>query len=265
VSKLRFGAGTEFWHPSGIALTVSHGSVIEHNRVTNMQDEEGGGINLVTGGDNRVEHNWITGNRGDGIVLFSDANLNRIEHNTITDGGGGVHLIGPASDNRIQHNAIARTQFAGIVVEPADFAPGAPTGNEIARNTLASTADGIILFEAEAAEVTRNSVTGAGTFGDPTSAGFGIILDGVSHSLVDRNSVFGGRGPAISVGAAPDENCGVREVDPAGNRLVLRHDGVSAPHRVLSQAHPLRVGLPCPGAHPCRPLDSPRRPRKPAL
>jgi parallel beta-helix repeat protein len=199
----------------GIAVTVSHGSVIEHNRVTNMHDEEGAGIILVTGGDNRVEHNSLNGIRGDGVALYFDTNQNRIEHNTISDGGGGIVILGPASNNRIQHNAIARMQFAGIVVEMADFAPGPPTGNEIARNTLVSTADGIILFEAEAAEVTRNSVTGSGTFGDPTSAGFGIILDGVSHSLVSRNSVFGARGPAISVGAAPDEN--PSGLTPTGN------------------------------------------------
>jgi hypothetical protein len=49
----------------------------------------------------------------------------------------------------------------------------------------------------------RNAVTGAGTFGDPEPVGSGIILDGVSHSVVDRNSVAGGRRPAISVGPAP--------------------------------------------------------------
>lgn len=221
----------------GIGLTVSHDSVIEHNRVTNMQNEESAAIALVAGGDNLVDHNSLTGNRGDGVALFLDTNLNRVGHNTITNGGGGIVLIGPASDNRIEHNAIARMQFVGIVVETADFAPGAPTGNEFSRNTLVSTADGIILFEAEDTEVTRNSVTGAGTFGDPTSAGFGIILDGVSHSLVGRNSVFGGRGPAISIGAALDENPSA--LTPTGN-IVSRNavnsndaDGI----RVVAVAH----------------------------
>jgi len=201
----------------GIAITVSHGSVIDHNRVTNLQDEEAGAINLVTGGGNRVTHNWLAGNAGDGIALFFDANSNRIEHNTITDGGGGILLLGPASDNQIRHNYIARIQNGGIVIETADFAPGTPTGNEIDRNCLVSTADGIILFEAASAEVTRNSVRGAGSFGDPTAIGFGIILDGVSDSLVSRNSVFGARGPAISVGAAPDEN--PSSLTPTGNVL----------------------------------------------
>jgi large repetitive protein len=201
----------------GVAIVQSHHSVIEHNRVTNLKDEEGGAVNLVTGGNNRVEHNSLVGNRGDGVDLFFDSNLNRIEHNTITDGGGGIHVLGPASNNGIKHNAIDRMQFGGIVVESADFAPGAPTGNEIARNTVASAADGIILFEAEAAGVTRNTVIGAGTFGDPASVGFGIVLDGVSHSLVNRNSVIDARGPAISVGAAPGENPSA--LTPMGNVL----------------------------------------------
>jgi len=189
--------------------------VIDHNRVTNLQDPEAGAINVVTGGENRVAHNSLTGNSGDGVDLFFDANSNRIEHNAIADGGDGILLLGPASDNRIRHNRIVRMQGAGIVVETADFAPGAPTGNEIAHNALAQTGDGIILFEAVDTEVTRNSVRGAGSFGDPTTAGFGILLDGVSDSLVSRNLVVGSRGPAISVGAAPDEN--PSSIAPTGN------------------------------------------------
>jgi hypothetical protein len=47
-------------------------------------------------------------------------------------------------------------------------------------------------------------LNGAGTFGDPDSGGFGIVLEGASHSVVVRNTVVGGRGPGISVGVEGD-------------------------------------------------------------
>lgn len=196
----------------GIALTGSHDSVIDDNRVTNMQNQESAAISLVFGGNNRVSHNALSGNRGDGIGLFFDANDNRLEQNTITDGGSGIHLAGPASNNEIQHNAIARTQGPGIVIESADFAPGPPTGNRVAANSLTSVGDGIILFEADHGELTGNAVTGAGMFGDPGNIGFGILLDGTSHSVIGRNAVAGGRGPAISIGVLDSS-----QLAPTGN------------------------------------------------
>ena len=154
--------------------------------------------------------------RESAVSLFFDADDNTITENTIAEGAGGIEVTGPGSGNTIADNTIGRTQFFGVLVESADFAPGTPTGNRIARNTIGPAGDGgIILFENERTEVARNTVTGAGTNGAADQPGWGIILDGVSHSLVDRNVVTGGRGRAISVGAAADENPSV--LAPTGN------------------------------------------------
>jgi parallel beta-helix repeat protein len=195
----------------GIELTQSHHSVVAHNRVTNVPRSA---IDLVTGGENRVEHNTVRSS-GDGVTLVFDSDGNRVQDNTITDGGGGINLLGPASGNTIRDNRVVRIQFVGILIESADFAPGAPTGNRIADNHVISAGNGIILFEAEQTRVSRNAVLGAGKFGDPEEPGFGIWLDGVSHSVVDRNSVAGSRGPGISIGAAADENPSA--LAPTGN------------------------------------------------
>jgi large repetitive protein len=186
-----------------VSLTSSNDSAIEYNRVTNLP---GDGVDLVFGDSNRVEYNSFSGLGGTGVVLVFNADGNQVDQNVIVGAGSGVAIVGPGSDNQLEGNAIERTTGTGILVESASFAPGAPTDNRIAGNTLASVADGIILFEAQGAVVSGNSVSGAGTIGDPGAASFGVLLDGASDSLVEGNSVFGGRGPAIQVGATPAEN-----------------------------------------------------------
>ena len=56
----------------------------------------------------------------------------------------------------------------------------------------------MLLAEANHTVVSGNSVTDAGV-GFPDNGGFGITLDGADDSVVQRNVVTGGTGPAIFV------------------------------------------------------------------
>lgn len=152
-----------------------------------------------------VERNRVSGGHGFAILVFSSGN-SRVIGNRISDVEEGILISARSSNALVKGNAIERTRFAGIVVESCcGDEPDLPTDVHINDNTFTKVADGIILFETDRAVVRRNSVLGAGMFGDPTSLGVGIWLDGVSDSVVDHNWVLGSRGPGISVGAAPDE------------------------------------------------------------
>src|SRR5262249_516848 len=101
------------------------------------------------------------------------------------------------------------------LLEGPDTPVGAEVDNSVAGNAITESALGIIVFQADRTTVRGNDVTGTGTFGDPDAPGVGIWFDGVSGSAIDRNTVTGGRGRAISVGAAPDEEPSTR--DSVGN------------------------------------------------
>jgi nitrous oxidase accessory protein NosD len=134
-------------------------------------------------------------------------------------------VVNGASTNvLVQDNAIARTQEAGILVEPCcGDDPDRPTGVRVAGNALTATADGIVLFESDSDVVTRNSITRAGTFGDPRSFGAGVLLDGVSDALVSRNAIADsgrGFGPGIVIGVPPEFGASPR---PVTANLVVRN------------------------------------------
>jgi hypothetical protein len=157
-------------------------------------------------------------------------------------------VVNGASTNvLVQDNAIARTQEAGILVEPCcGDDPDRPTGVRVAGNALTATADGIVLFESDSDVVTRNSITRAGTFGDPQSFGVGVLLDGVSDALVSRNAIADsgrGFGPGIVIGVPPEFGASPR---PVTANLVVRNtvsgqraDGILvAPRRSASRRCP---------------------------
>jgi parallel beta-helix repeat protein len=98
-----------------------------------------------------------------------------------------------------------------------------PTDVHIIDNTFTKVADGMILFETDRPVLRNNLVTGAGTFGDPEAFGVGIVLDGVSDGVVQRNLVAGGDGPGIAIGVPP-------EFDPSSRpvaRNVVAYNTVS--------------------------------------
>lgn len=64
---------------------------------------------------------------------------------------------------------------------------------------LSDNGDGVILTESQGNLIGDNSVSRTGFFGFPYTGGYGVILDGAVHNLVQRNVVTGGRGPAIFI------------------------------------------------------------------
>jgi parallel beta-helix repeat protein len=170
---------------------------------------------------NAVARNTISSTEQIGILVFFSGKT-RVAGNVLSDlGDTGIAIVGASSDSVVQHNRISRAQGLGIVVESCcGDEPDVPTGIRIAHNALASVAEGILLFETDRNVVSRNAISGAGTFGDPASVGIGIWLDGVNGTLVDGNAVVGGRGPGIQIGAEPDQHPSARQ--PTGN-LVTRN------------------------------------------
>jgi parallel beta-helix repeat protein len=231
---------------SGAGAAATANNVVDHNAVAGSRC--GGGIKVNTGQanrvtDNRVQdsgivvccgdasdgnlvaRNSVSGGDDFGIVVFSTGN-SRVVGNRVTDVGDGILISGRSSNAIVKDNAIERVQGAGIVVESCcGEAPDVPTDLQITGNTLAKVAHGIILFETDRAVLRRNSVAGAGTFGDPDAPGVSIVLDGASGTLVRRNTITGGRGPGIVVGVPP-------EFDPSSRPVT---DNVLARNTVSGQ------------------------------
>jgi parallel beta-helix repeat protein len=188
---------------AALKLNTGQGNRFEHNRVANSAT----GITIccdeATDG-NVADGNAISGIDEIGILVFSSGS-GRVTGNALRDiGGEGIVVNGASTNVVVQDNAIARTQEAGILLAPCcGDDPDRPTGVRVAGNALTATADGIVLFESDGDVVTRNSITRAGTFGDPQSFGVGVLLDGASDALVSRNAIADsgrGFGPGIVIG-----------------------------------------------------------------
>jgi parallel beta-helix repeat protein len=207
---------------SGLEVNTGVANSFAANRVTDSAT----GIVVCCGeatDANAVEDNVVARTTENGVLVF-ESGATRIAGNALSDiGGDGIAIIGGhSSDAVIDGNTIARAQFGGVVVfsccDPQQ--PGIPTGVRITGNTLRATADGILLFEADGATISRNTLTGVGTFGDPTAAAFGIVLDGASDAAVTRNTVTGGRGPGITVGVTPEFEPSAR---PTADNVIARN------------------------------------------
>ncbi|MEA2156301.1 MAG: hypothetical protein QOE11_2441 [Solirubrobacteraceae bacterium] len=215
-------------------ITVTHGAVHDFatglaffgtrgNRVAGVTvtTVDFAGVLLVDATDNRIEDNRLA-DVGNGVFLFRSSRT-RIRRNEITDTtGAGIEVDGASADNEITRNRIERTFDVGIVVAVFDDDPNAPaefpTGNKVAENQLSANSFGILLVEANGGEITRNTVTDAGSFGDPGAPGGGIALDGGDDNLLARNLVVGSRGNGIEVGADPQDD--PHPLPPTGNRLL---------------------------------------------
>jgi Right handed beta helix region len=251
---LETGAG-----PAAIARNL-----VDHNVVSGVPC--GGGIAVTGGQDNRLADNDIenvavvgifdVGDHGDviahnriartghhGVYVFAST-ASRVLGNVLTETdrdpnhrGDGIR-IEFSSNAVVTNNRLTRVDDFGIVVngcfigcDPAH--PQVPTGIRVERNTLDQTGDGIILINTDDDLVRGNSVTGAGSFGDPASFGLGVLLDGVSDTIVRANAIAdGGRGigPGIVVGIPPEFGPSPRPVSGnvvARNRVTRQHaDGI---------------------------------------
>lgn len=151
----------------------------------------------------------------------------------------------------LERNSIVRTQSGGFLLESStDNQTGVtryPTGNVITRNTMAANLFGGALLEANANQVTHNSVTDAGKSSDPTDpiAGLGLVIDGASGNLLARNAITHGRGVGIQIDVA--HNRTVKGNLAAANTA----DGI----HVLSATTTLTATSPCAtatsGSRPC--------------
>jgi parallel beta-helix repeat protein len=201
------------------------------NRIQRLASASNAGFGLILGdsSESRLDHNTSV---DDGIsgILMVDSNDNRIDHNSVAGTTGYAMPVLGSSHNRFEQNVLENDQH-GFLLESSDAHEGS-NGNEIRanrishggsieidhssdnrveENTLSNPGDGILLGEAQRTRVSDNSVTGAG-LGFPDTGGFGILLDGADDSLVQRNAVSGGTGPAIFVTSLESQGTSDRNV-----------------------------------------------------
>jgi parallel beta-helix repeat protein len=182
----------------GLILGGSAGSRIDHN---SSVDDGVSGILLFDSTDSRIDHNSVAGTTGYAMPV-SGSSHNRIEQNVLTGDQHGIIVEESSNDNEIRGNRISH----GGSIEV-----GHSSDNRVEENVLTDPSDGILLGEAQRTLVSNNSVTNAGV-GFPETGGFGILLDGADDSLVQRNVVTDGNGPAIFVTSLESEATSDRNV-----------------------------------------------------
>jgi parallel beta-helix repeat protein len=186
----------------GMIVGDSTRSRIDHNSST---DDGVSGILMFDSSDTRIDHNSVAGTTGYAMPVFGSSH-NRFEQNVLAHDQHGILLEESSDDNEVRGNRISH----GGSIEV-----GHSGDNRIDGNVLTDPSDGILLGEAQRTRVSDNSVTDAGV-GFPETGGFGILLDGADDSLVERNAVSGGNGPAIFVTSL--ESLGT------SNRNVISHN-----------------------------------------
>jgi len=174
----------------GMIVSNSTQSRIDHN---SSVDDGISGIVVFDSQRLRIDHNFVAGTTGYAVPVFGSSN-NRFEDNLLTSDQHGF-LLGSSdqnpgsNDNEIRGNRLAD----GPSIEVAQS-----SDNQVRNNTLTDPSDGILLIESRRTQVSDNSITEAGV-GFPEAGGFGILLDGASDNVLQRNSLNGGKGPAIFV------------------------------------------------------------------
>jgi parallel beta-helix repeat protein len=187
----------------GLIVGDSTRSRIDHN---SSVDDGVSGILMFDSSDNRIDHNSVTGTTGYAMPVFGSSH-NRIDQNLLTGDQHGILLESSdahegSNDNEIRANRISHG--GSIEIDHS-------SDNRVEENTLSNPGDGILLGEAEHTLVSDNSVTDAGV-GFPDAGGFGILFDGADDSLVERNAVTGGTGPAIFVTSLESQGTSDRNV-----------------------------------------------------
>jgi parallel beta-helix repeat protein len=139
---------------------------VEHNRVTGNQD----GIFLSDVSGLRIEHNDVSHNTADGILMLGDrvgdprtgTSLtvgNRVEHNDASHNGrSGIDLF-DVDHNSFAHNKVVGNALDGFTVTESD-------DNELSHNLSAhNTNDGIALFWSRSNNLDHNDAVGNGQDG----------------------------------------------------------------------------------------------------
>jgi large repetitive protein len=186
----------------GLIVDDLRESRIDHN---SSVDDGISGILMVDSNDNRIDHNSVAGTTGYALPVFGSSH-NRFEQNVLEGDQHGFLLDGSdenegSNDNEIRGNRISH----GGAIEIAHS-----SDNRVEENTLRDPGDGILLG-GQRTRVSDNKITDAG-IGFPDTGGFGILLDGADDSLVQRNTVTGGKGPAIFVTSLESQGTSDRNV-----------------------------------------------------
>jgi len=148
------------------------------------------GLAVVDAKRVQLTRNTVTGSAGYGVVLFRvDASTIRGNVFRANDQG----LLDAGSDNTVVGNTVTRSSGSSI-----DIGDGGAR-NRIVGNRLSDNGDGITVANAHDTYISDNAVTGTGLFGAPDTGGFGLLLDGSGTTTVVRNTITGGRGPAVFV------------------------------------------------------------------
>jgi large repetitive protein len=192
------------------------GASEDHLKRISSANNSSFGMIVGDSAQSRVDHNSSVGDGISGIVLFDSWHM-RIDHNSITGTTGYAVPVFGSSHNRFEHNLLTSDQH-GFLLGSSDQNPGSndneirgnrltdgpsievdqSSDNQVRNNSLTDPGDGILLIESRRTQVSDNSVTKAGV-GFPEAGGFGILLDGASDNVLQRNSLSGGKGPAIFV------------------------------------------------------------------
>ncbi|WP_344841713.1 right-handed parallel beta-helix repeat-containing protein [Kribbella ginsengisoli] len=161
-------------------------------RQLTVRNNFGVGIVVVDSTDAVIQKNRVTGTDGTAVVLVG-VRGGTVENNTLDHNNHGIAAANGSSRITIVRNVLSQQRGSAL-----DLGGGA-TGNRVEGNRLTDNGDGIVLEEAHGNLISGNQVTGSGTFGFPDTAGFGIVIDGGDRNKLVRNTVTGGRGPAIFV------------------------------------------------------------------
>ena len=231
-------------------VTIRSGSVREfdvavfvlggrENRLSRLSSAHNTSLSLAIGNssDSRVDHNSSAEDGVVGILTFDSHDMS-IDHNSIRGTTGYAVPILRSSHIRVEQNRLSDNQH-GFLLDCCDgnvfrgnrsdsgggIEIGNAQNNRVEENVLRNNGDSIILGNTKNTRVSDNRITGTGSV--PSEAGgFGILLDGGGHNLVQRNTLTGGRGPAIfltqlEAPSPPDHN--VISHNTVNNNLV---DGI---------------------------------------
>jgi large repetitive protein len=184
---------------AGIALVGADRSALEGvtvNRFPAPRGQPGVGVLLSDSHGNELESSGIFG--GDPAVLLSASDRNEIVRSSIDGGidirvGDGLRLLDGSDDNQVIHSDVT------------------------------AEADGIAIFDSFANRLTRNNVRAI------TNQ---VVLGDARHTVISRNTLEEGRGVAITMLSASDENVirrneAQKPLRIQGDRNRIEHNDVS--------------------------------------
>jgi len=180
----------------GLAVGNSSDGRVDHN---SSAADGVSGLLMFDSHDVRIDHNRISGTTGYAVPIFGSSHI-RAEHNLLSDNQHGF-LLDCCDGNIFRGNR----SDSGGAIEIANA-----HNNRVEENVLRNNGDSIIIANTKNTRVSDNRITGTGSV--PSEAGgFGILLDGGDHNLVQRNTLTSGRGRAIFLAqleapSPPDHN-----------------------------------------------------------